>query len=196
MMQDVMLDLETMGGPPDGVVVQIGAVYFDKVHVLGREFTCNVDPRDAAWGNRGVDAGTFLWWLQQSYEVQSAVFFQECVYMEQAARYFTHFMQDAKRIWCNAPRFDFELLQQAYTKAGHKMPWHYRQERDMRTIKDLYHQKVRALPEKETLAVRASLESLLREYVPDHETMQHDALTDAKRQSVQLVHALEVLGFW
>jgi exodeoxyribonuclease VIII len=64
-MNNVMVDLETMGNGPAAAIVAIGAVEFDPdTGQLGREFYREVDLEDSAFRGGVIDASTVLWWMR------------------------------------------------------------------------------------------------------------------------------------
>ena len=72
-MNNIMLDLETMGSGPRAAIVSIGAVFFDlQTGELGAEFEVAVDLRESVkFGEMNAD--TVLWWLEQSDEARRQV---------------------------------------------------------------------------------------------------------------------------
>ena len=70
-MNEIMLDLETMGNRPDAAIIAIGAVELNReTGQLGREFYEVVDLASAMAAGGTVDASTILWWMQQSDEAR------------------------------------------------------------------------------------------------------------------------------
>ena len=70
-MQDLMLDLETLGLNYDAPIISIGAVFFDlQTSTLGAEFYIVIDVASSA-EKTVIDADTVKWWMRQSSEAQS-----------------------------------------------------------------------------------------------------------------------------
>lgn len=144
-MDEVMLDLETLGSTPNSMIATIGAVKFDKVHGLGEEFYAVIDVVDAQKKgyNFDIQASTFLWWLQQSKEAQDALCSKDMIPIEEALRRFNSFCERDKSeevgltMWGNGADFDCVLLSNAYDKCGIKKPWSFRNNRCFRTVKGL-----------------------------------------------------------
>ncbi len=70
-LNDVMLDLETIGQHSNAVIVSIGAVFFNPLTGnIGAEFYQVIDIEDAMkYGE--VDGSTLKWWMKKSDEARS-----------------------------------------------------------------------------------------------------------------------------
>lgn len=66
---NLMIDLESMGKKPNAPIVSIGAVFFDpQSGELGQEFYTAVNLESAMEQGAVPDGDTILWWLRQSSE--------------------------------------------------------------------------------------------------------------------------------
>lgn len=175
----MMVDLETLGQPPDGVIVAIGAVAFHPevegavlggLHVTVRPSTCV---------NAGLtlDAKTVEFWLKQPKETQQAALYDpEPVDLRSALRSLRSFYNNIGGdkanpkipVWSHAG-FDPTILDTAYVKVGQQTPWHRRSHRDMRTL--------------ESIAKKVD-EVQANQRIP--QKMRHHALDDAHRQVKQV----------
>ena len=63
-MNNVMLDLETLGTSPGCIILSIGAVFFDK-NGLGQEFYQTIDVQSSIDAGLTMSGGTFKWWMGQ-----------------------------------------------------------------------------------------------------------------------------------
>jgi hypothetical protein len=73
-MQDVMLDLETMGNGPNAAIVAVGAIEFDAAtNTLGQRFYRGVNLETAVAEGGVIDASTVMWWLRQSDEARKDI---------------------------------------------------------------------------------------------------------------------------
>lgn len=73
-MNNLMIDLESMGKKPNAPIVSIGAVFFDpQSGELGQEFYTAVNLESAMEQGAVPDGDTILWWLRQSSEARSAI---------------------------------------------------------------------------------------------------------------------------
>ena len=68
-MQNVMVDIETLGTSSNSVILSIGAVEFDNEN-LGAEFEVYIDPESCTDHGLVIDAPTVMWWLGQSNEAR------------------------------------------------------------------------------------------------------------------------------
>lgn len=139
-MKDCMIDLETLGSPPDGAIVSLGAVQFDP-NVRGaigeRWYEAIESVVQIRRYDRTMDPYMVEWWIKQSEEVRAAAFPSiPGPDLGIALRGFALWFKSLKlqRIWAWPPTFDIVLLDSAYTAVGVKRPWHRRGERDARTV--------------------------------------------------------------
>ena len=138
-MNDVMIDLETMGCPPRAVIAAVGAVYFDRMTgAIGGRFYRAVSLASGAGFGLEFDGDTITWWLGQSDEARKAVS-EGGASLPEMLRAFASFLgppstRETLRFWGNGPTFDLTILRSAHVAAGYPEPWHHRQERCVRTI--------------------------------------------------------------
>lgn len=143
-MYDIMIDLETLAISEDCTIASIGAVLFDtKSDAIGKSalWKCNLKQ------DRYIDPDTVKWWLQQSQQAIGDTFLGETVTLSHALNELYELIKRSgiERVWANSPTFDLAALKHAYNQIGHKCPWTYRQECDVRTtstILKLYGQDV------------------------------------------------------
>lgn len=168
-MNDVMLDLETLGNGKDKCICQIGACYFDReTGVIGQTLKINVDAGSHERHGGKLDASTVYWWLSQSKEAQSSILAEPRVDIVEAFNQLNRFLEGAKTIWSHAT-FDFVTIQETYKQLNIKPSFHYRTARDLRTVVDLG---------------KISIDKQQRE------GLHHDALDDCKFQVKYCVAAL------
>ncbi|XEI33379.1 3'-5' exoribonuclease [Aeromonas veronii] len=144
-MNNVMLDLETMGSGPDAAIVTIGAVFFDPLTgELGAEFEAHIALTDSA--KYGVmEPDTVLWWLGQSDEARAAIMpsTKHSSLRESLLDLFEWMHggdQGSKpglQVWGNGASFDNVILRHACNAAKAPCGWGYWNDRDVRTIVDL-----------------------------------------------------------
>ena len=139
-MQDVMLDLETMGNGPQAAIIAIGAVEFDiQAQQIGERFYKVIDLESAVACGGVMDASTVLWWMKQSDAARSAfdrggesiaaVLQQFAAWVESRAP------RDDVRVWGNGAAFDNVILASAYRRNGTRQPWQFLNDRCYRTMK-------------------------------------------------------------
>lgn len=137
-MQDVMLDLETMGNNSNSAIVSIGAVEFDaRERVLGRHFYMVVDLASAVTAGGVMDASTVLWWLQQSESARKelAPGNASTIGLVLPAFYDWFKAVGGKYLWGNGADFDCVILRNAYKNSNLEPPWDFRDSRCFRTVK-------------------------------------------------------------
>jgi hypothetical protein len=170
-MNDVMIDFETLGKGKNACVVQVGAIYFDRVTgELGESFKANIDARSSVRSGGEIDADTVYWWLSQSREAINSFTTGELLHIEQVMNDLNLFLKSAEYIWSHAT-FDFVILIETLKRLNLKPSFSYRATRDIRTLVDL-----------------ARLSTRDAKYV--REGVHHDALDDCRFQIKYCVDAI------
>lgn len=139
-MNDISIDIESLGTRFDAPIISIGAVRFDrKTGKLGGEFYAEVDLQSAIDSGK-VSADTLMWWMTQSPAARQ-VFAKgnERQHLSTALRGLSDFVRGAgmsSMVWGNGATFDITILEHAYSRCttGLLPPWGYTNIRDMRTI--------------------------------------------------------------
>jgi len=161
----VMVDIETLGLERDSAILSIGAVRFDAGGV-GDEFHEFIDQRSCQAAGLNLDVETLDWHLSQgTFGGRELVDGRD---LDVALEYFVEWYGTADEVWANSPSFDCEALEYAGELVGVEMPWHYTEERDVRTVKNL--------------PVATDIE---------HRGTEHDALDDAVYQARQVAAVLD-----
>lgn len=137
-MNNLMIDLESLGTKSGSVITQIGAVQFDiETGERGAIFKQNVSIDSCLKVGLKVQQSTIEFWLQQSDEARLGMIkdtkpLGEVLYEFQA---FIQSLQPSELyLWGNSARFDLGVLENAYTALNKSTPWLFRNERDVRTI--------------------------------------------------------------
>ena len=136
-MNDLMLDIETLGNSTNPVLIQIGAVFFDrKTGEIGDEFCVNVDEDSCLYEGFTKDKSTVEWWAEQDQEVLKKIR-SNTVEVRQAIKDFRKFCGHKMDlcVWSHAT-FDFPIIQN-YLKKFKEKPLRYKGARDLRTLVDL-----------------------------------------------------------
>lgn len=139
-MKHIMLDLETMGTKPGSAITQIGAVDFDLEGNMGGGFSVNISLRGNADCGLTFDPDTIGWWLDDDRaEARRSVFKGPSHDLKRGLQMFSKYVKDVKGqfMWGNGATFDNVLLTCAYDKVPTDRPWHFRDDRDMRTVVSL-----------------------------------------------------------
>lgn len=187
---DIVIDLETLGQGNNAPILSIGSVAVTSAGTasaaIAGEFYNRVDLESAIARGAVPDSETIEWWWQQSPEARAEIDgSRDRDDIRAALVLFSNWLlqqsepqpdQDGcladveRRIWGNSPSFDCVILGNAYRIGGNLVPWHHREERDLRTLLDLYP------------AARPRHFSGIR----------HHALHDARHEAHQLIQALSV----
>lgn len=135
-MKDVMIDVETLGNGKNALLIQIGAVYFDRhTGEIGDGFKVNIDAIDCGNSGGEFDADTVYWWLSQSREAIDSVIAEPREKIGLAMVKFCAFLCHAEAVWSHAT-FDFVIIQETLKRLG-LPPLKYKLARDIRTLVDL-----------------------------------------------------------
>ena len=153
---DVMIDLETFGTSNNAVIVQIGAVIFDRKtgKIEQNTFFANVTADSCVKAGMEMDASTVEWWLKQSKEARESLFTEPRLDVVSVLTQFKAWLEkmfslgepagstlekawrNRIHLWSHAT-FDYNILQNAYLKAGVPAAFNFRGARDLRTLTDL-----------------------------------------------------------
>lgn len=134
-MDQLMLDIETMGTKSYSAILSIGAVEFNiETGETGKEFYHNVDLQSCIDLGLKIDGDTVMWWMKQSKEAQESLLKNREPIIE-VLKKFADFIGDKNyEVWGNSASFDCGLLKNAYYKANLEAPWKYYNERCVRTL--------------------------------------------------------------
>lgn len=184
-MQDVMIDLETMGSGPDAAIVEIGAVFFDpRTGELGDKFSVGVDLASSVETGGRVDAGTVMWWMRPDQaDARDAMLARRNNIIHVALTWFSDFLKLAgkggvPRVWGNGASFDCVILRGSYERAGVKVPWDWWNDRDVRTVVDMGRRLLGFDPKKDL----------------PFDGVKHSALDDAIHQARYVSEIIKRLG--
>jgi DNA polymerase III epsilon subunit-like protein len=176
-MQNIMVDIETLGNVRNSAVLSIGAVQFSmgSDRAIGEEFYVNIDVASSIRFGCKVESATFYWWMRQGDEARRALFNPVPVEFTDALSAFRDFIgHDNPLVWAKPPGFDLGHLTSCYQLVEQPIPWHHRNERDVRTFCDVV-QRLGWNP--------PNIKSKTK----------HNALADAKAQ-VWTVHSADKFG--
>jgi DNA polymerase III epsilon subunit-like protein len=177
-MQDVMVDLETLGKGAGCAILSIGAVGFDpQTGEIDDGFYTVVSINSCVVHGLRFDEETLEWWGKQSAEARTvlkAAYASDAPRLHPALQSFARYLNkvggsQSVRLWGNGSDFDNAILASAYKAAGIPPPWKFWDSRCYRTLKNL-HPEVALGPRVGTF---------------------HNALDDAKTQAA---HALAIFA--
>lgn len=168
-MNNVMIDLETLGTVAGCSILSIGAVFFDDKYI-GKEFYTSIYRASNQEYGLYEDARTLEWWEKQSIDAKK-VFSEEKLSLPDALTELSKFVLlfgDSVQVWGNGSDFDNAMLQCAYKAIKQETPWKFWNNRCYRTLKNLR-------PEIDIQRIGTH----------------HNALDDAKTQAI---HAIAILN--
>ena len=176
-MNNIMLDLETLGTSPGCIILSIGAVFFDKTG-LGQEFYQTIDVQTSIDAGLTMSGDTFKWWMGQPGAARKALFEDnkraEAVLLNLMNWLKQHGDPDTVKVWGNGSDFDNAILAKAYQLVlNQEQPWKFWNNRCYRTVCDVLNDKQRK-----------------------QEGVHHHALDDAKSQAQHLRGLLTLRAVW
>lgn len=169
-MNDIMIDIETLGKRPGCVILSIAAVAFDRESFdMKNIYYGKIDTASSLARGYTVDLETAKWWFSQEdrsilcdgkrnirdtlVELSSSIF-DEC---------------PDPFVWANGADFDISILYYAFDQEEIQIPWRFNAVRDLRTAKDVLKYSGANVPPNQN---------------------KHDALADCRHQILQLRECL------
>ncbi len=140
MMNEVMLDIETLSTQPNASIASVGAVLFSRDGRISKRFYKRVDRTSCAELGMHEDPGTLEWWDGRSAAAKLEIFDEQDRFP--ISRVLAKFSKWYKKhsptyIWANSPCFDCVIMQSAYRAADLPCPWKFYDQRDVRTVIDV-----------------------------------------------------------
>ncbi len=132
--EHVMLDLETMGLKPGCAVVSVGAVRFRMNGDILDTFFRAVDLVSCERAGLTIEAGTVVWWLEQTQEAKRYLLLDAAPLGEVMTKFCAWMGDSGAPVWSYGADFDQPILAAAMAAAGLKAPWGYRDSRCFRTF--------------------------------------------------------------
>lgn len=165
----VMLDLETLGTTPGCAIISIGACVFS-MEGIWREFYAVVD---LAKNTGSMSPSTVKWWMGQSLEARAVFQDPDAVPINVALAAFDEFWRitGSRFLWGHGAGFDAPILEAAYVAIGQRAPFRFYDNRDTRT-----------------------LYALTEIYPARKAGVHHNALDDAKAQTLAVIASYKALG--
>ena len=188
---NIMVDIETLGTNEDSVILQIGAVAFDKYNENSTDhfegsFVVDLEVSDQIRSyKRTVDNETLIWWLDVVDPAARVSVLQRDSYTGlvcstyNALEDFNTFVSMHKYerdnfIWSNSPSFDLAIIKHAMRQCDIKPVWNHWDERDVRTM----HHINRTL----NLGINKKIDGVA-----------HNAFDDAKGQAMYVMQIQDTL---
>jgi len=160
-----MLDIEKLG-----VIASIAAVEFDGTGDLKTYYRI-IDQTSALLLGLPLDEGTIEFWQKQDNQAIGPLLNSKSkVSLQEALVDFKKFVEGNTWLWAKGPDYDCVELASCYRACNLRIPWFYRNTRDVRTI------------------------MALAEVDPIEPKLKHDALSDAIAQAETVVACYKKLG--
>ncbi|MFP9228936.1 3'-5' exonuclease [Pectobacterium cacticida] len=143
-MNNVMIDIETLGKQANAPIASIGAVFFNpKTGGLGEQFYRRVDFENDMLNGAVPDGDTIKLWLRQPSETRAELISDDATPIWDALSAFSDWLTDnaesleTLNVWANSPSFDCIILKSAFERTDIDIPWRYWNELDVRTMKEV-----------------------------------------------------------
>lgn len=141
----ISVDIETHGTGHNARIIQIGAVGFDfnegvfEAHELLQMDERCFNVRIAPYAGAQIDAGALQFWAQPEQRLaKTEIERMPELYVGEALDAFDKFCSEwlgtRGHMWAKPPSFDLSLIQDMYALLDRKVPWNFRQTRDVRTL--------------------------------------------------------------
>jgi hypothetical protein len=144
----IMIDIETLGPSDRAQILQLSAVAFElngsvcEPHELLQGDDRWIDIVFELDGYGETDSKTEAWW-QQPEQIEAAVRIiaqrvragvSRSAGLEAFAKFVGLWLGKRGKMWALPPQFDHRIVRGNYGMIGEKVPWHYSQEHDLRTL--------------------------------------------------------------
>lgn len=140
----IMVDLETLSDDVHSAIVSLGACTFNyHKDTIGNEFHLIVDI--SSQEHRTVNPNTLKWWVGKNLDNIGLLADKSAVDIEDALYDFKEWIFDVggcKEMWANSPSFDLNIIKDANAMYGVKNAWGFYNERDYRTMYNMFKDSV------------------------------------------------------
>lgn len=141
MSTNLMVDIESLGKAPDGIILSIGACKFDPTETAVAPadlFYVNISIESSMESGFSINPETLLWWLNQSDEARKQIQVDPQK-IEAAIGSFYDWVKQYKNpyVWANGTSYDLTMLRYAFDVTGFSCPWVWRNEMCMRSIRHI-----------------------------------------------------------
>lgn len=139
MINQLMLDCETLGTSADSVIMSIGAVLFDLESDAFEDdgFYASISIDSNTEYHRKISEDTLVWWMGQSPEAQKVFHEPKCTLQDSLFNLSDWIGNRKVTVWSNGADFDIPMLAHAFKSFGMETPWDYFNSRCVRTWKNL-----------------------------------------------------------
>jgi DNA polymerase III epsilon subunit-like protein len=146
-MNNVMIDLETLGLRPGHTILSIGAVFFSE-DSIGETFYAEIERASCAYYGLQEDPETLQWWYKQEEQARNVLHGYNAKPLPLVLEKLSNFLRlecpevDEKgnstiKVWGNNSTFDIGFLDEAYARCKLQPLWKFYNTRCYRTLKNL-----------------------------------------------------------
>lgn len=140
-LDNLMIDIETLGRTPNAVIIEIAAVQFNpRTGQTGKSINLQIDQQSCVDLGLQIDEDTVEWWSNQKHHYQWRI--TNPIHLKVALIQLTDFIKQSVgedgQVWANGTDFDIAILRNAYDKCQMDFPYPYYNSRDVRTISKMY----------------------------------------------------------
>lgn len=164
-LNNLMIDLETVGLEETAPIVSIGAVFFcEHTGQVGETFYRRVHLATSVAKGFIMEPAAVLWWLQQDDQARNSTFLSADHVEDVMSDLYDWIVlkgphKDDLRVWGCSPSFDCTKTSKHFAACGLDTPWHYWAERCYRTIRD----RNRNVPEDERVGLHNALDDAMHQ---------------------------------
>lgn len=173
MSKEAMVDLECLGNDLNGIIVSVGLVIFDNQSLqISSEYHWLLDVDEQSRKGRTVNLHNVNWWIRQTPQAQAEL--TEILARVPIETFLTEFKEalgNAQFLWAKGILYDCAMLENMYISYGQRLAVPRSRWRDCRCVYD-WSKRYKMLPEKPEGCI------------------DHNALADAKKQTLVLLHYL------
>lgn len=135
-MNNIMLDIETLGTSTDSIVIQVAMVKFDRNGNIGESLSVNLNRDEQLRLGLGYSQSTLDWWNRTNPDLLKSLLTENVNDLAEGLAKISGFIGRNDYLWCHAT-FDAPILNNLFEAVGMKAPWGYKNVRDIRTLVDL-----------------------------------------------------------
>ena len=173
-MEDILLDIETLGNEGNFIVLSVGLVQFDiRTGKIGDKFIINLSETEQAKHGFNVSAETMLWWSERMDMFHEVTKDQVC--LENGCGIISRWLQihPFKRCWASAT-LDYQGISNIFFSQNLPNPIPYDKRLCCRTIREIY--------------------KFNHEYI--HPDYTHNPVDDCENEIKELVEQLNTINIW
>ena len=171
-MNNLMIDIKTLGTSRNAAIFSIGAAFFDPDSGdISAEIYILVDWVDGLNNGAVIDPSTLKFWLKQSVDARSELLSNEGERLSELNALDTltsfiekHGVMERVYVWAKSPSFDCSLIRDMFNRIGlvdnAEYLWRFWNERDVRTVEALAKQLNVPLPYTKTDVTHHALEDV------------------------------------